>query len=287
MMTRCCSWLTKVLDAKCSAASSFIRNHAAKVLFPVTSPPFLFFFLMIRRPPRSTLFPYTTLFRSAGADRHDHRRGVRVPPAVARRLPRGAELLGARRAVAHRVGLPAISRVARAVPDAHAQGVLPAQLLGGRGGQRARDRGDGGAHRRRPHVHLDRLPALRLELPVRLHESPEERAEGDRGPDPGRRRPPLRFHGRRFPEGGRRRVSGATTAPAAWLGADLTAATDWIRPVPAAAIAECDAALAGLRRRRLTWPDFGREDFPLPTFARELAAVLDELENGRGVVLLR
>src|SRR3989442_15594170 len=27
---------------------------------------FLFFFLMIRRPPRSTLFPYTTLFRSGG-----------------------------------------------------------------------------------------------------------------------------------------------------------------------------------------------------------------------------
>src|SRR3712207_8082818 len=28
----------------------------------------VFFFLMIRRPPRSTLFPYTTLFRSAGED---------------------------------------------------------------------------------------------------------------------------------------------------------------------------------------------------------------------------
>src|SRR2546430_10112396 len=27
-----------------------------------------FFFLMIRRPPRSTLFPYTTLFRSDGRD---------------------------------------------------------------------------------------------------------------------------------------------------------------------------------------------------------------------------
>src|SRR6266536_6138893 len=27
---------------------------------------FFFFFLMIRRPPRSTLFPYTTLFRSQG-----------------------------------------------------------------------------------------------------------------------------------------------------------------------------------------------------------------------------
>src|SRR2546425_1638897 len=28
---------------------------------------FYFFFLMIRRPPRSTLFPYTTLFRSTRA----------------------------------------------------------------------------------------------------------------------------------------------------------------------------------------------------------------------------
>src|SRR2546422_5080613 len=32
-----------------------------------------FFFLMIRRPPRSTLFPYTTLFRSLGGVRE---RGV-------------------------------------------------------------------------------------------------------------------------------------------------------------------------------------------------------------------
>src|SRR2546425_12371123 len=30
---------------------------------------FLFFFLMIRRPPRSTLFPYTTLFRSISSRR--------------------------------------------------------------------------------------------------------------------------------------------------------------------------------------------------------------------------
>src|SRR5690242_21797100 len=33
---------------------------------------FVFFFLMIRRPPRSTLFPYTTLFRSRGRLRIDH-----------------------------------------------------------------------------------------------------------------------------------------------------------------------------------------------------------------------
>src|SRR6185436_20429697 len=37
----------------------------AKVIPPDnTSTFYLFFFLMIRRPPRSTLFPYTTLFRS-------------------------------------------------------------------------------------------------------------------------------------------------------------------------------------------------------------------------------
>src|SRR3712207_7470453 len=41
----------------------------------------LFFFLMIRRPPRSTLFPYTTLFRSAllpglGGSRPSDRRAV-------------------------------------------------------------------------------------------------------------------------------------------------------------------------------------------------------------------
>src|SRR5215203_7146363 len=34
----------------------------------------LFFFLMIRRPPRSTLFPYTTLFRSRGRRRSPGRR---------------------------------------------------------------------------------------------------------------------------------------------------------------------------------------------------------------------
>src|SRR2546428_14130543 len=34
------------------------------VLITLSNHSFIFFFLMIRRPPRSTLFPYTTLFRS-------------------------------------------------------------------------------------------------------------------------------------------------------------------------------------------------------------------------------
>src|SRR2546429_6018127 len=40
---------------------------------------FLFFFLMIRRPPRSTLFPYTTLFRS----RPESNRTLLLPVAAA------------------------------------------------------------------------------------------------------------------------------------------------------------------------------------------------------------
>src|SRR5260221_4659716 len=36
---------------------SFSHEHRYRLFF-------VFFFLMIRRPPRSTLFPYTTLFRS-------------------------------------------------------------------------------------------------------------------------------------------------------------------------------------------------------------------------------
>src|SRR5258707_1881869 len=45
---------------------------------------FIFFFLMIRRPPRSTLFPYTTLFRSS----RDHDAGVARPHQNAARVER-------------------------------------------------------------------------------------------------------------------------------------------------------------------------------------------------------
>src|ERR1017187_1606002 len=59
-------------------------THCSSICFCVC----LFFFLMIRRPPRSTLFPYTTLFRShhhfspfaGGTDRSSPRLGI--PGAV-------------------------------------------------------------------------------------------------------------------------------------------------------------------------------------------------------------
>src|SRR3712207_8624897 len=57
-----------------------------------------FFFLMIRRPPRSTLFPYTTLFRSRRVHRREqlHRQvpGEHPRRAQRERERRPAHLLG-------------------------------------------------------------------------------------------------------------------------------------------------------------------------------------------------
>src|SRR5437763_7027929 len=61
---------------------------------PRSSPPVAFFSILIRPPPRSTLFPYTTLFRSA----RPRPRAILRHVAVARRRP----TLGRRRATATR-----------------------------------------------------------------------------------------------------------------------------------------------------------------------------------------
>src|ERR1041385_9361796 len=51
-----------------------------------------FFFLMIRRPPRSTLFPYTTLFRSPAPRPHRRRRPGRALPDAGRSEEHTSEL---------------------------------------------------------------------------------------------------------------------------------------------------------------------------------------------------
>jgi len=76
-------------------------------------------------------------------------------------------------------------------------------------------------------------------------------------------------------------------APCAWKGADLQQRTDWIRPFQPAELAEIDAALRAVQRRGLEWVDITRENFPLPGFAAELAAIAQELETGRGMIMLR
>src|SRR5882762_10110302 len=71
----------------------------------IFSPSFLFFFffLMIRRPPRSTLFPYTTLFRSSAGGQ------LRQPLALAaqeRSEPESVVQLCQRRHVRHPASQP-------------------------------------------------------------------------------------------------------------------------------------------------------------------------------------
>src|SRR5207244_11874611 len=58
---------TRSLHYDCSSfnsITSLLSTFLLSISHPLLLSTFLFFFLMIRRPPRSTLFPYTTLFRS-------------------------------------------------------------------------------------------------------------------------------------------------------------------------------------------------------------------------------
>src|SRR5215211_9417273 len=98
---------------------------------------YFFFFLMIRRPPRSTLFPYTTLFRS-------HRRlDVRALPP---RTPRKAREL-----LAH--GARAVGGADHRLAAARRGVRLLQQRLGGvRGVERGLARAAPGRPRRRPRL---------------------------------------------------------------------------------------------------------------------------------------
>src|ERR1035437_4364752 len=64
-----------------------VQARAQRPSSPSPEPSALFFFLMIRRPPRSPLFPYTPPFRSPAEPRALPRRR---PPPGARRARRGA-----------------------------------------------------------------------------------------------------------------------------------------------------------------------------------------------------
>jgi hypothetical protein len=74
---------------------------------------------------------------------------------------------------------------------------------------------------------------------------------------------------------------------AAWRGDELAASTDWIRILTTPELNELDAALRSVQGRGLAWRDMTQQDFPIPRLAVSLAEVRSELEDGRGVVLLR
>lgn len=77
------------------------------------------------------------------------------------------------------------------------------------------------------------------------------------------------------------------TVPAAWKAEDLKRDRSWVWRLEGDEIAELEAALDAVKRRGINIPAIRREDFPLPRLAPKLGRMLDELENGRGIVLIQ
>lgn len=69
-----------------------------------------------------------------------------------------------------------------------------------------------------------------------------------------------------------------------WTGADLESTNDWLRAWPDGAIPAVDAALSHAKATGKPVTDLTAQDFPLPGLKGFFADVLDELEDGRGVV---
>lgn len=75
--------------------------------------------------------------------------------------------------------------------------------------------------------------------------------------------------------------------PAAWSAPELAADGSWVQALDAGEVAEIDAAFRAAKARGLDYATVRKADFPLPKLAGKLAALLDQLESGRGVALLR
>jgi hypothetical protein len=77
------------------------------------------------------------------------------------------------------------------------------------------------------------------------------------------------------------------SGPIVWTDEDLRRSRDWMRTLTAAETDELDAALRAVQRHGLDWQAMTRDDFAIPRLAASLAEVSRELEDGRGLVLLR
>lgn len=77
------------------------------------------------------------------------------------------------------------------------------------------------------------------------------------------------------------------SAPWVWKAADIAARDDWIFPLSAAAIDEIDKAVSDVKRRGLEMEAITAADFPLPSFATDLADIKGGLVGGPGMSLVR
>ncbi len=76
-------------------------------------------------------------------------------------------------------------------------------------------------------------------------------------------------------------------SPADWRGPQLVARTDWIHTFSATEIADIETALKTARSRGCTMETLTKADFPLSALAETFASLLEGLENGPGLHLLR
>jgi len=74
---------------------------------------------------------------------------------------------------------------------------------------------------------------------------------------------------------------------AAWKPAEMARDTSWIHELTADDIAELEAAAGEAKSRGLELTEVRRDDFPLPNFAPKLAAIEQEIMQGRGFALIR
>ena len=75
--------------------------------------------------------------------------------------------------------------------------------------------------------------------------------------------------------------------PAAWRGDELGARDDWVVELEDAMVEEIEATVAAVAGRGIGTFDTGRDNFPFARTGRIFPAMLDELEGGRGFVLLK
>ena len=72
-----------------------------------------------------------------------------------------------------------------------------------------------------------------------------------------------------------------------WLGDELKRDDKWSHQITARELQELLAATEQVHAAGLKVGDFGQEDFPLPTLGPQIKRLVDEVENGRGVALLK
>lgn len=75
--------------------------------------------------------------------------------------------------------------------------------------------------------------------------------------------------------------------PAAWRPGDLASDSSWIYHLGDAELAEIGDAITHVRAKGLAACEFGREAFPLPSLSRQIDQIIQELEHGRGCVLIK